>query len=252
MEYNFTYIIGYRHRSDRLDNLKKVINWLLGFNGIEIILVEQDNSAKLQNHVFPVKYIFTESKQPYNRSWAFNVGAKYATSKKIVFGDSDLIMLPADIFKALKELDNYDTVSPYTKVIDLKENEANSAFEQLSSIIRPYRGQHDNQKINFSGGITMFNKDAYVKIGGYPEEFIGWGGEDNAMTLKITKLLKYKELDARVYHLFHHAEQPIKAYYENNLKLLDEFNKLNTTQLQQYINSIMNKIGSLYKYSELI
>lgn len=251
MKYNFTYIIGYRHRADRYNNLKKVVNWLLGFNGIEIIIVEQDAISHLEDSALPVKHIFTKSEYPYNRSWAFNVGARYASSERLVFGDCDLIMNPDDFFKSLKELENYDTVSPYNKVIDLTQQEFNLSFEMMGKIERPYRGQNDNQKINFSGGIVMFNRDAFFKTGGYPEEFVGWGGEDNAMTLKIEKLLKYKEMDFRVYHLFHYPETPIKQYYENNLKLLGEFDKLTIEQLKVYINNVLGKIGMLHKYSNL-
>jgi predicted glycosyltransferase involved in capsule biosynthesis len=250
MKYNFTYIIGYRHRADRLVNLRKVIDWLVGFNGIEIILVEQDVIPRLENHIFPVKYIYTKSELPYNRSWAFNVGARQASSERIVCGDCDLIMNPDDFFKGLKELENFDTVSPYTKVIDLTQQEINLPLSELNKINRNYRGQNDNQKINFSGGITLFNKDSYFSIGGYPEEFVGWGGEDNAMTLKINTLLKYKEIDNKVYHLYHQPEQPIKAYYENNLRLLDEFSKLPIDNRMMYINSTLKYTGNVNKYNK--
>ena len=41
--YSFTYIIGYRHKPDRLNNLRRVLDWINGFMGAEVILIEQDN-----------------------------------------------------------------------------------------------------------------------------------------------------------------------------------------------------------------
>ena len=80
---------------DRLVNLKKMIDWALGFQGIEIIVVEQDKKEKLMaNTLLGVKHIFTKSELPFNRSWAFNVGLKWASTNAIVFSDADLIMDP--------------------------------------------------------------------------------------------------------------------------------------------------------------
>ena len=72
--YVFTFIIAYRHKLDRLTNLRRVIDWALGFQGVELIIVEQDKSPKLPAYTLKgFKYIFTKSDLPFNKSWAFNV-----------------------------------------------------------------------------------------------------------------------------------------------------------------------------------
>jgi predicted glycosyltransferase involved in capsule biosynthesis len=247
-KYAFTFIIGYRHRPDRLQNLRKVLAWLTGFSGVEIIIVEQDNAPKIKNINLPGKYFFTKSDLPYNRSWAFNVGAKYATTDVIVFGDSDLIMNPNEMIDSLQNLKNYDTISPYQKVIDLMQHELNMNFDQLKMITRPGRGETDNRKINFSGGMVIMKKEAFLKIGGWPEEFIGWGGEDNFVTHKIEKFLKFKEMPYTCYHLPHGQEQINQGYYQNSLNLLQQFMNCTTEQLQQYIANTLPRIGFVNKY----
>jgi predicted glycosyltransferase involved in capsule biosynthesis len=247
-KYAFTVIIGYRHRPDRLQNLRKVLSWLAGFNGVEIILVEQDNASKIKNVNLPCRYFFTKSNLPYNRSWAFNVGAKYATTDILVFGDSDLVMNPNDMIDSLQTLKDYDTVSPYRKVIDLMQHEINMTFDQLKMITRPGRGETDNRKINFSGGIVIMKKEAFLKIGGWPEEFIGWGGEDNFVTLKIEKFLKFKEMSYTCYHLPHGQEQPHQGYYQNSLNILQQFMGATNEQLVQYIAGVTPRIGLTNKY----
>ena len=47
----FSFIIAYRHRNDRIHNLKRVLEWLQGFGGIEIIIIEQDKSPKVGFYV---------------------------------------------------------------------------------------------------------------------------------------------------------------------------------------------------------
>ena len=86
--YSFTYIIGYRHNPERLNNLRRVLDWINGFGGVEVIIVEQDTHSKISHLNLKARHIFTKSNMPYNRSWAFNVAIKYSTSNILVFGHS--------------------------------------------------------------------------------------------------------------------------------------------------------------------
>ncbi len=249
--YIFSYIIGYRHSNERINNLKRVLDWLSGFAGIEIIIVEQDKYSKLSN--FPlkgVKHIFTKSKEPYNRSWAFNVGIQYSTTDVICFGDSDLIMDPQDFISALKQLEKYDCVSPYKSVLDLNRDESFLQIENLKNINRPGRGENDHQKINLCGGIVIYKKDSIIKIGGWCEDFIGWGGEDNFQEFKTMNLLTYLEMPHKCYHLWHERGQIDQRMYSRTLELLNRLLALNLDDLKKYINSTNQKNGMVNKYDK--
>jgi glycosyltransferase involved in cell wall biosynthesis len=248
--YQFTYIIGYRHQNERFFNLKKVINWVLSFKNVELIIVEQDNKPKLNDYSLNgFKYIFTKSELPYNRSWAFNVGLKYASTDFIVCGDSDLVMELKDFVNSMKLLSKFDCVSPYSSVLDLTNEESNMEFNELSKIKRAGRGEKDNQKINLTGGIVFFRKNSLDKIGGWCEDFIGWGGEDDFQTLKVKKFLTWFECDGRCYHFYHQRIPPDHKYYKRTLELLNKFYKMDDQTLQRYIINSYNKIGLKNKYS---
>lgn len=45
----FTYVIPFRYRHDRIIPLKRVIDWLSGFQGIEVLLIEQDKHSKIEH-----------------------------------------------------------------------------------------------------------------------------------------------------------------------------------------------------------
>ena len=249
--YTFTYIIGYRHKLERLNNLKRVLDWLNGFQGVEIILVEQDKSPKLPAYSLKgFKYIFTKSDMPYNRSWAFNVGLKYSTTNIIALGDSDLIMDPQEFINSVKLLEQYECVSPYNTVLDLTQQESNFHLEQLKSINRPGRGQTDNQKINLTGGIVLYRKDSFMKLGGFCEDFIGWGGEDDYQTFKTKMFLTWTEAPNRCYHLYHDKVKPDMIYYQRNLQLLNTLIKMNQQETQRYINNSFSKTGLKNKYAD--
>lgn len=248
LNYSFTFVIGYRHNLERLNNLRRVLDWINGFGGVQVLLIEQDTHSKIKHLNLKAKHIFIKSNMPYNRSWAFNVAMKWANSNIIVFGDSDLIMEPNQFIEGLKALQTFEMVSPYNSVVDLTPQESNLPLENLIAINRPGRGETDNQKINISGGISMFRRDAIQRIGGWNEEFIGWGGEDDFQTMKVKNFLSWKELTARCFHLHHARTQPDQKWYQRNLQLLQKVSTMDKNQLQKMISSQMSKIGMKNKY----
>ncbi len=246
---SFTYIISYRHSSERLNLLKRTLEWINGFSNSQVILVEQDRHSKIANLSLTLncEHIFIKSDKPFNRSWGFNVGYKYAKSNVVVFGDSDIIMGPNDFINSIKLLQQYEVVSPYNSVIDLNPQENNLSFGDILKISRPGRGDNDNQKINMSGGIVIFRKDSIMKIGGWPEEFWGWGGEDDFQTMKIEKLLTWYVNKAKCYHLYHNKAIIESSDYNNNLAILNKFVNMDKNNFIKYINSVIPKVGRLNK-----
>ena len=90
----FTYIIPFRSSPDSIIPLRKSLDWINGFHGVEVIIVEQDKTPKLSELSLKAKVIFTKSDLPFNKSWAMNVGLSLASSEFVVFGDADFIMDP--------------------------------------------------------------------------------------------------------------------------------------------------------------
>jgi glycosyltransferase involved in cell wall biosynthesis len=245
---SFTYIIGYRHRADRLNNLRRTLDWVNGFTNVQIILVEQDKHTKISHLNLRCEHIFVKSNMPYNRSWAFNVGLKYAKSQIVVFGDSDLIMNPEDFINGLKAMSEFEMVSPYSSVLDLTPQESGLPLEQVIKIERPGRGETDNQKINISGGIAIFRKESALKIGGWSEDFVGWGGEDDFQTIKVQHFLKWSELKAKCYHLYHSRETLDQKQYQKTLQILQKSSQLSREEIQRSIAMSSPKIGLKNKY----
>lgn len=249
--YAFTYVIGYRHKIDRIQNLRRVLDWINGFGGVEVLLIEQDTHSKISHLNLRAKHIFIKSNMPYNRSWAFNVALKNSNSNIIVFGDSDLIMDPNEFITGLNSLKEYSMVSPYNSVIDLTPQETVMQLNEMLSINRPGRGdaKNDPQKINPCGGISMFRKEDIIKIGGWNEDFLSWGGEDDCEFIIVKNFLTYTELNAKCYHLYHEKAQPDMKFYQRNLQLLQKISQMNKDQLQKMIQSQLPKIGMKNKYN---
>ncbi len=245
---NITYIIAYRSRPDRLLNLRRILEWLSPFMGLDIILVEQDKESKIAELNLRLKHIFLKSDAPFNKSWAYNVGMKYAKTPIVIFGDADIIMHPSALIEAVNHLNSYDVVNPYNSVIDLTPQESMMDLNTIIQIDRPGRGNTsaiDIEKVPFAGGIYMIRKEAYYKIGGEDESFLSWGGHDDFMSLKMKKFLNCIEIPNKCYHLYHEKAKIDMKMYERNLKILNQFSSATKEQLLNHIKMSLSKIGRL-------
>lgn len=243
MNYNFSCIILYKHNIQRWNNLKRVLEWINSFSGAEVILVEQDTHSKIGHLNLPAKHIFTKSNMPFNRSWGFNVGLKNTNSEVVVFTDCDLIMDPQEFINAVKMTTEYEMVSPYSSVVDLQPNESDLPMESIFKIDRPGRGETDHQTVNICGGITIFRKEAILRVGGWCQDFIGWGAEDDFQTIKVENFLSSYEQKGRCFHLYHDRDAPDQKWYQRNLQLLQKYKKLNKNELVNLINNSNKTLG---------
>lgn len=246
----FTYIIPFRYQNDRILNLRRVTDWISGFSGVEVIIVEQDSHSKISHLNLKANHIFIKNPGHFNKNWALNVGLKRANSEIIIFGDSDLIMNPEHLIKSLDELRNYDFVNPYKSVIDLTEGESSLGLPQVLGIDRVGRGEDDHQKVPMCGGITIFRRDSIYKIGGFPENFEGWGAEDDAQTIRVETFLNWKQMPYKCYHLYHHRGAPDMQQYQKNLKILSHFKSMSKDDLQKNINLSSQRFGRLNAYDK--
>ena len=192
-----------------------------------------------------VKYIFLENKLPFNKSWSLNCAWKQATNDIIVFGDADNLIDPYNILDSIKEMDEYDFISPHIRLIDLDKEESKSEFEKIYSINRYGRGETDHQKLPMCGAMTIFKKSALDKISGWPEEFFGWGAEDDAMSIKVKRFLKWKEIDNNCYHLYHERVNPDPSWYYRNIGIYNQYIGSSDQDLMNHIENTKSIIGDL-------
>jgi GT2 family glycosyltransferase len=91
---------------------------------------------------------------PFNRGMLLNIGAKESKADYYIFHDVDMIPVNADY--------SYPEVPTHiaTKV---------SQFGYKM----PYP--------EYFGGVTLFNKDDFKKVNGFPNTFWGWGAEDDEL-----------------------------------------------------------------------
>lgn len=216
----FTYAIGWRHHRDREANLRRVLSWLSLFPELDVLVVEQDNRSRFSPPP-GVRHVFARSVEPYNRSWGFNIAYRESESPFIIFGDSDILMQVGEFKRSLELAESLDVVSPYSSVIDLSEPESSLSLDDMAGVCRPGRGEADGQRTNLCGGVVAFSREAFERVGGWDEDFFGWGGEDDMMTFKVEAAgLRTASMPFRCYHLWHHRSVPDPVGYDRTLKML--------------------------------
>lgn len=237
----FSYIIPFRFKPDRVIPLRRVCDWLSGFQHIEVIIVEQDTHSKISNLNLKANLIFCESDAPFNKSWAYNVGFKHSNSHIVVFGDADFIMQPNDMIQSLMQLENYDCVIPTKNIVNLDVRESNADVNFIFSIKRI------SEKKNITDGISIYKRESIKKIAGWNEDFLGLGYSNRFQDLKIKRMLNYKEEDFIGYHFYHNPNQLDTTFTERNQNIINHYERLDS-DLETHVNVTNTKIGSMNKY----
>jgi len=221
-------IIPMRYTKDRINSLYTVINNIRAqhFPVVEIIVCEEDNNSKFNiNKIKPINHQFIKSNNKFNKCAAFNHGIITAKFEKLILHDGD-ILVPSNYASVVNTiLSQYDSCHIGSRVLYLDENstqKVNSTGILHNSVVThmvgtlPANGKHETSK--FIGGSVCANKSALIKIGGFDENFVGWGEEDLAFYKVLqfaTKL--YDDRFINFVHLYHKQSPEARNKRRNNL-----------------------------------
>lgn len=197
-------------RSKQLDRLLKYMNEYLKNANHTIYVIEQSND-----------------KRKFNRGALLNIGflaAEEDGCDVFVFHDVDL--LPSN------ELKEYYTDLPDSRPV------------HIASVWNRY-----NQNPHYFGGIVAFNKDSFKRINGYPNNFWGWGGEDDELYNRVKHFYTVKKvqrgsiLDMEEMNL----QDKLDYLRENDLKFMKKKEALaqhNETWKQNGLNNLHYEVLS--------
>jgi glycosyltransferase involved in cell wall biosynthesis len=205
-----TYIIAFRADSTgtRAANLAAVINHVRGLDNVEVIVVEQ---AATSTFTPPpgVGHVFLAHGGAFNKAWAMNVGFRQASTNILAFGDADLIVPLVSIERAIGEVtDRFEAVKPFDRIVDL--NDTDTQLVVTGYPLPPPAGdivrlRREGEYLPFCGGLFLINGEEFARVGGYDERFTGWGGEDDGLSIKLSRAQVRRGMSqgAVAYHLWH-------------------------------------------------
>jgi hypothetical protein len=260
-------IVTYRgaEGSERRANLDAVLGWLAATPDLEAIVVEQDAFPRLAGPLAhpAARVVFAYNPGPFNKAWGLNVGARHASGSVLAFGDADVIVPGGLALAAAQCGGSMQVAKPYTTLIDLTADESREVRARgpgaAMSIVVGARRDRDaiGERLVLCGGWFAIRRDAFAALGGFDERFVGWGGEDDAMTLKVELArLATVELDpGPALHLWHPRAQASTyghPHYASNVALLADYARYDEATLARLFEVGRQGFGNRDKYRPVV
>ncbi len=253
-------IVPYRADADgwRLANLEAVLARLPRALQLEVLVVEQDAAPTLGVLPHPAaRTLFAFNPGPFNKAWAANMGARAAASPVLVFCDADVIV-GASLERAIAHcVERYDFAKPYVRLVDLDAAQSQALREGAAAlpgagVLQAGRGAAGEHLV-LCGGAFVIRRDAFFAIGGFDERFVGWGGEDDALSEMVERArLSTVELDDEAaLHMWHprpavgaHAH----AHYAANARRAAGYRGAGDAELARFAELNAQLCGNPRKY----
>ena len=93
-----------------------------------------------------------------------------------------------------------------------------------------------------------------MELGGMDDRFEGWGGEDDAFSIKVQKLVSRRGAarEAPAWHLWHpRAKSETPDLYRRNLELLKTYRQLDDEQLEKMCREQYKLLQDFSAYREV-
>jgi hypothetical protein len=242
--------------SHRLEHLHFLFSFFdAHFVNHQLIVVEHGIESKVQppkNAVFQ----FVRSDEEFSTALISNVGASLVTTPFFCKYDVDAVVEPKAIFDAFVLLKNKPKVSlvmPYNGVSFNIKNPLRQAIlrsvhlEKLPVISRGEAHLLSSEEIslksrNSKGLIHHFRTSVFKAFGGYNEEFVGWGYEDNEILARFAKLkIPVKRLkNYTAFHLDHpRAATTLRSQVQmtQNYQRALSIQEMSPQEIMQYIQT---------------
>lgn len=223
---------------NRTNHLKALISGLnlSTIKPTELVIVEMsDSPVKFTSPCFPIKTIIIDGENlPLAK--ARNTAAQNASTEKLLFLDVDCIPSSNFVQYMSETLDKYNEIIS-CEVLYLPKNAINydSKFTELNlqklGMKHPHR-DFPTKGLKASTNPGLFwslafaiNKNIFNKIGGFSEEFIGYGGEDTDFGFTANKL-EIKNLmtsETKVYHQYHETYDPPYQHLHDIIRNAQKF-----------------------------
>jgi len=197
-----TYVVPFRNTA-RDASMKTVIANLRGqrFPVVHIIMVEQDSQTRINvDDYSPVFYYLAQETRNllFNKAIAFNLGVSKTTTESVILHDADMVVqgnYTKQVYDTLKLADAchlggtviYSTRESTDRINTTREINKDCECERVVGY--------------FEGGSLACKVNAYWRVGGFNEDYWGYGCEDCDFYARLAGGAAWKE--DRVFDFLH-------------------------------------------------
>lgn len=200
---NVSFIVPIRNLQadpDRMASFEFVIARILEAKPGEVIIVEQ---ARPGQEPLPVpdgcrSVVIESTEDGIEKSRLLNAAAQEATGAILWIQDADCWLAFSDVASRIDA--GTPAAKPFGEVWRL-DAEQTAEFTANGSVVCPRPRAISN---NWGGGSLIIRQAEFIRIRGYDESFIGWGGEDNEFGDRVRQNTAAKEFtDVVCLHMWH-------------------------------------------------
>ena len=241
-------IICFYERLQHLRYCLDSLNFSLG--DFDEVVISDDGSSPetveklkklISNYPFPIHHVWQE-KKGFRVAAARNNGIRNAKGDYLIFFDCDFLILPSTIKEHTQRAQPGRFVAGNCKYLSEQKTE-NIFNESLQSVnleelynsipIGNLKKEHRKfltrtffiklhlmspRKQSLGGHFSIHRKDI-EKINGYDENYVGWGGEDEDLGIRLVKAGIYCKsaiTQAKIIHMWHKKEIEGKHWLEGD------------------------------------
>lgn len=176
------------------------------FPDADIVVAEQGDGAWVTEQGLPCSHIAMGMSGAFRKTRLMNAAVRENPGYDgYVMVDAD-VLLTESVVQYVR--DNYASASlvfPYGDCMYLNEPDTSRAV--MSRPLLPGEKDHGISQARQTGLCNVFTRDTFDRVGGFDEDFVGWGAEDDAFLVKCRRLcgpiLRNPDKGAAVYHMFH-------------------------------------------------
>jgi hypothetical protein len=159
---------------------------------------------------------------PFCKSMLFNAGVDAARAPFVLLHDADIVVPDTYVGTTVQHLQNgWDAIQPIRFLFYFDRHDSNRLMA-ATQFVAPSAIADVRQ--NFAGGSLAVRTNTFKHIGGFDEQFIGWGGEDVEFLDRVKTTRLFSGGHAPAIHLWHPSSltiavpTPIVALLEEKLR----------------------------------
>jgi hypothetical protein len=103
--------------------------------------------------------------------------------------------------------------------VDMLPTKADYSYPGFPTLLATHVQQfaYDMPSADYFGGVVLFRKEHFEKVGGYSNKFWGWGGEDNEMFFRTIEILGNTDYRDCYFNSLYHVPSNEQGFSEEKM-----------------------------------
>jgi hypothetical protein len=198
-----------------------------------LIPADREDVDRLEGSVSAnVRFVPSENlNAAYCKSRHMNKAVEAARASNVLLHDADILVPASYVRRVTEVLENgWDAVHPVRLLFYLGEADTERLLVTQGQVAAT---RFSEVRQNFAGGSVALTREAFARVGGMNEDFVGWGLQDVEFLQRVSTTRMFRGRFVPAIHLWHAAHRDL-ANNPNSKRLED----LQETPVQERIRML--------------